>query len=184
MSKNSKSDSEKLGHDPLEWLQEEDSDDVQAVSESQGEDTPLELDIPSLSDEEPEPDNEIAATAEEDKNISESAAEPDVADENAEQTVANSIVADTSLTVQFAEAFHQQLLSSIAVCNKDTPLVVDVSEVGQIDSSGYQLLLSACMSCGQKGIGIQITGASSALSEQLELLGDSTLSRYMESIHD
>ncbi|MFC3093116.1 anti-sigma factor antagonist [Alteromonas sediminis] len=135
-------DANKLGHDPLEWLGEEEAD-----TETK----------PSVSLEASPQSSEPVLKPESDAPIS----EPEIL--------------EGPLTVAQVEEVHATLTTLIDGLPEGGNWTLDLSGVTQLDSSGYQLLVSAFNSCKLKQIAVSVTGLSESISELLTMLGDSTL---------
>lgn len=161
----SENDDEKLGHDPLEWLAEEETDEstgseVQAQAEDVSEDQAKQAETNVQLEDVPQ-DEEV--TNEEDNSA--------VAEDNS----GGAFVLPEKLTVQHIEELHVALKQRLAKTGGDEVIAVDASELTDFDSSGYQLLVSLIKSCEQQQRTCEITNVSDSIQKLLTLVGDQTL---------
>ncbi|WP_100658407.1 STAS domain-containing protein [Alteromonas flava] len=167
MSKNNNSnDTEKLGHDPLEWLQEEgNEEDLQPIAA-------------------PAKDNDVESVAQGSEEDSQAAGSETVREPEPEDVGSNGRLSpESSLTVQYAESLHQQIMAAVQASSTE-PLAIDLSQVTHVDSSGYQLLISAFKTCQSESRSLRLSGVKQELVEQFRLLGDQTLAVCMEAVDD
>ena len=152
-----------LGHDPLEWLEEDTTADEEA--------TPLDASA--------EPDTLEQAQAEQAEEPDESAA---VASETSAEAAADNPASDVSdgmiklpetLAINKCEALHQSWRTLLEDASK--PILIDASGLEQFDTAGLQLLVSLIKSAKAKKQPISFEGASDALTQRFASFGLETL---------
>lgn len=179
-------DDSRLGHDPLEWLQEDDSDEPNAEVEAP---KPVAEQPPEPETAE-EPEAEIVTAAEpEMSEIPEASSEPEAEVEvaqdvevemNAPEPPAESsslqidnhkaaIVLPERLTVHVVETLH----SEWKVLFYDIPqqLEINAQDVHDIDAAGMQLLYIMVQQLAFKGCDIEITNVHHNLQRNFNLAG-------------
>ncbi|MDM7861897.1 STAS domain-containing protein [Alteromonas sp. ASW11-36] len=152
----------KLGHDPLDWLKEDNSGAASDVSDSNGTDTVT---------------TEIESTESVDAETSNEHADPEASVELTEEEEATreSFLFDGALTVAKMEELKPKVIDAIEAIPEGGHWSIDFSKVTQIDSSGYQLMISALNSSDLKQISVTLLGLNQEVKTQLELLGDQRL---------
>jgi anti-anti-sigma factor len=73
------------------------------------------------------------------------------------------------MTIVHAATHRETLVDAVAAAPGD--LQLDLAGVGEFDSSGVQLLLSARRSLAERGHALQIVAASPAVHDALQLFG-------------
>lgn len=150
----------KLGHDPLDWLKEDNSEAAQEVSNS------TENDADSIEEE---------SIASADTEKSEALEESDTELATSKQEQDDTQLFEGGLTVAQMEALKPNVVSVIDALPDGAEWSVDFSHVTQIDSSGYQLMISLLNACEAKQVTVCLLGLTQEVKSQLELLGDQRL---------
>lgn len=152
MTNSNSNDDEKLGHDPLEWLSEDGSESEVMPA------------VTGRADAETQPLPETAPEA----SIGLSPHSHPDAPDNDEGV----FVLPESVTVQHIESLHSELRDFVEKTGANTHCIVDFSHAVQLDSSGYQLLISAIKTCADKDVTFIARNIQTRLKTQLTLFGD------------
>lgn len=81
---------------------------------------------------------------------------------------------DPELTIYAAAATRERLLAAFEAARQGQPpgaLVLDLSDVCEIDSAGVQLLVAASRSASQAGLAFALRGHSACVREAFALYG-------------
>lgn len=164
---NDKSDIDsKLGHDPLDWLK-----DDNAVIKQEGPNTSTkDTDAP-----------EVGPATSPDDSQSNELEKLNIEAEFSKQEQGDSLLFDGGLTVAKMEALKPNVLAAVEALPEGADWAIDLSHVTQIDSSGYQLMISTLNSCNLKQISVTLLGLNKEVKNQLELLGDERLLAILEA---
>lgn len=179
-------DNSRLGHDPLEWLQEDDSDEPNAEVEApksvveqppkpetaEGPEAEIvsaaEPKMSEIPEAPPEPEAEVELA--QDVEVEVNASEPPA--ESSSLQIDNhkaAIVLPERLTVHVVETLH----SEWKVLFYDIPQHLEISaqDVHDIDAAGMQLLYIMVQQLAFKGCDIEITGVHHNLQRNFNLVG-------------
>lgn len=159
----------KLGHDPLDWLKEDSSEATPEISNS-AESEPVTMEDDSTSSVENDSPDDI------EKNETVSEPEPE-----SEQEKEETLLFEGGLTVAKIEALKPIVIAAIEALPQGFDWSVDFSNVTQIDSSGYQLMISTLNTCDVKQISVTLIGMNEEVKAQLVLLGDQRLLATLEA---
>lgn len=159
MNNGTQDDEDKLGHDPLEWLSEEVTENPQSlVEEASAPDTV----VPTESDEKPQ---------------HEEAQQLDVPEED---EASLEFVFEEKLTVQGVESTYGQLSAWYKGAPPDETLILNLSETRDLDSSGYQLIVGLARTLVRDKRAFRVAKVNESLHMLLKKLGDTTLSEHIE----
>ena len=161
----------KLGHDPLDWLKEDSSEATPEVSNS-AESEPVTMEDDSTSSVENDSPDDI----EKNETVSEPGPEPE-----SEQEKEEPLLFEGGLTVAKMEALKPIVIAAIEALPQGFDWSVDFSNVTQIDSSGYQLMISTLNTCDVKQISVTLIGMNEEVKAQLVMLGDQRLLATLEA---
>lgn len=160
---------EGLGHDPLEWLQEE--DDEQAT-ESVGDAPPTE--VHESSSENPEPQRQASAEVPDDTPGSRGAETPKMVDDGGKQSLSIDnhkaiIRLPEKLSVQIVEPLHTEWKTLFY----DLPqsLEIDATEVKDADAAGIQLLYVLVKQMSIKGCDVVVLNVHHDLNRYIKVTG-------------
>ncbi|MCC2616031.1 STAS domain-containing protein [Aestuariibacter halophilus] len=157
MSKNKRDvpEQDRLGHDPLEWL---DAPDEQGGDEPAETQASVVADADSGDEVGPSPPDELTNEA----------PQAELSNDDAGAQMAQPSLPPT-LTVPVIEAVHRDWQAYLSHHNGD--LKVDMREVTSIDSSGFQWLVALQKWIDEQGSTCRVFGVQGALREQLRMLG-------------
>lgn len=150
----------RLGHDPLEWLEHS----LQDESEEEQEHTPEETDTPSASADQETP---AASQSVEIENFT---LDGDV----------GHLILPERLLVQMAESFCADLREIVKISELNC-LILDASNVESVDTTGVQLLFALVKHLNEKDKKVEISQPSDVLISVLQTAG---LSAFFETFID
>lgn len=161
------SDDEKLGHDPLEWLSsdEEEGQELVDTNDAQVSSQEGENGIDASDDVEPQSEEQAV-----DDKCEETTASLSPEADDASQ--AKMFDFPESVTVQHIESLHDKMLAYVDSLDAGDVCQLDFKSVNQVDSSGYQLLLSTKKTCDAKQLAFSVNNIQARLKNQLSLFGD------------
>jgi len=148
------SDTNKLGHDPLEWLGDNVSDELEATEATEA--------------------TEVPETSENSENAKLTTSKTDT------DPASHCFCPQGALTVAQAEDTHKTLIQNLNTLSAGQAWVIDLSALTHIDTSGYQLLISMIKTCQSKNVSVTLKPLSEPLLQQFAMLGDSTMIALQE----
>ena len=186
------SDNSGLGHDPLEWLQEDEDNEVLAVTEQQVESSLPEPEMSAAQDATAESDDPAAQEPEIEESFPQTEPE-EVPEMQSPQQESSSeaqsfrfenhkaiLTLPEKLTVQIIEPLHSEW--KILLYDLPQSLEVDASKVKDIDAAGLQLFYALVQQIAFKGSDVAILKVEPSLQRHFKLFGlESFFEQYIHA---
>lgn len=172
MTNKEQEDETRLGHDPLEWLED---DELEA---SLTDEEPSANAVPSaekepLADQAPATEEEVAATESSEEEVVAASSEIDPEPTEAVSSMQEAEVEvqlPEKLMIQAVEELHRQWLPLVDNGNLEK-LTIEGSQVKEVDAAGVQLLFALVQDVSGRGCTVSLVGIDENLKRHLQLAG-------------